>query len=331
MNLPVSNPILLETRNLTKYFYPHKRLFQTGQEYVRALESINLTIYRQETLGVVGESGCGKTTLGRVLLNLVKPTSGSVIFEGQDLSELDRNALRSLRREMQIVFQNPYSSFDPRFSMFRSLSEPLTNHTDLQGEALEQRSRQLLRQVGMPEDALFRYPHEFSGGQLQRLAIARALALNPKFIVLDEPTSALDVSVQAQIVNLLRDLQRRLKLTYLFISHDLSVIQYISDRISVMYLGKVVELIASRSLIDGQAQHPYTRALLSAVPEVHPEDKLEHIEMPRNVPDAVRPPSGCTFHPRCPFAMEICVREEPQLQQVGEGHWSACHLNQTSS
>lgn len=327
MNAEPSTPILLETRELTKYYYPQKGLFQTSQNYVRALEDVNLAIYRQETLGVVGESGCGKTTLARVLLDLVKPTSGKVIFEGQDLSALDRNALRSLRREMQIVFQNPYSSFDPRFSMFRSLSEPLTTHTDLQGEALEQRARQLVRQVGMPEDSLFRYPHEFSGGQLQRLAIARALALNPKFVVLDEPTSALDVSVQAQIINLLRNLQRRLKLTYLFISHDLSVIQYISDRIAVMYLGKVVELIASRSLIDGQAQHPYTRALLSAVPEVHPENKREHIEMPHNVPDAVRPPSGCSFHPRCPFALEICSQVEPPLEQLGEGHWSACHLN----
>jgi oligopeptide/dipeptide ABC transporter ATP-binding protein len=330
MNAPSGDPILLETRHLTKYYYPHRGLFQAGREYVRALEDINLTIYRQETLGVVGESGCGKTTLGRVLLNLVKPTSGKVIFEGQDLSELDRQVLRRLRREMQIVFQNPYSSFDPRFSMYRSLSEPLTTHTDLRGEALEQRARQLLRQVGMPEDALFRYPHEFSGGQLQRLAIARSLALNPKFIVLDEPTSALDVSVQAQILNLLRNLQRRFKLTYLFISHDLSVIQYISDRIAVMYLGKVVELIASRRLIDGLAQHPYTRALLSAVPEVHPEKKRERIQMPGNVPNALRPPSGCSFHPRCPFAMEICTRLEPQLEQLDAGHWSACHLNRSA-
>lgn len=330
MNAQAVDPILLETQHLTKYYYPHRGLFQAGREYVRALEDINLTVYRQETLGVVGESGCGKTTLGRVLLNLVKPTSGKVIFEGQDLSELDRQALRRLRREMQIVFQNPYSSFDPRFSMYRSLSEPLTTHTDLRGEALEQRARQLLRQVGMPDDALFRYPHEFSGGQLQRLAIARSLALNPKFIVLDEPTSALDVSVQAQILNLLRNLQRRFKLTYLFISHDLSVIQYISDRIAVMYLGKVVELIASRRLIDGLAQHPYTRALLSAVPEVHPEKKRERIPMPGNVPTALRPPSGCSFHPRCPFAMEICTRVEPQLEQLDADHWSACHLNHSA-
>jgi len=331
MNLQANRTILLETRELTKYYYPRRGLLHTGQGSTRALEEVNLTIYLQETLGVVGESGCGKTTLGRVLLNLIKPTSGKVIFEGQDLSSLDRDALRRLRKEMQIVFQNPYSSFDPRFSMLRSLSEPLRGHTNLQGEALEQRSRQLLRQVGMPEDALFRYPHEFSGGQLQRLAIARALALNPKFIVLDEPTSALDVSVQAQIINLLRDLQRRFKLTYLFISHDLSVIQYISDRIVVMYLGKMVEMISSRSLIDGRVQHPYTLALLSAVPEVHPEDKHEHIQTQRNVPDAVRPPSGCSFHPRCPFAMAICSQEEPQLQQLREDHWSACHLNQTTS
>ncbi|MDI6696656.1 MAG: ABC transporter ATP-binding protein [Anaerolineales bacterium] len=322
----MSDQILLETRRLSKYFHPHRGLLSSKKGTVRALEDVNLTIYRQETLGVVGESGCGKTTLGRVLLNLVKPTSGQVIFEGQDLSSLERDALRRLRREMQIVFQNPYSSFDPRFSMFRSLTEPLTTHTNLRGAALEQRTRQLVRQVGMPEDALSRYPHEFSGGQLQRLAIARALALNPKFIVLDEPTSALDVSVQAQILNLLRELQHRLKLTYLFISHDLSVVQYISDRIAVMYLGKVVELIAAPSLVEGQAQHPYTRALLSAIPEVHPEDKRERIVMPSKAPDAARPPSGCSFHPRCPFAMEICAQVEPPLEQISAEHWSACHL-----
>lgn len=322
----MSDQILLETRRLSKYFYPRRGLLSSKKGAVRALEDVNLTIYRQETLGVVGESGCGKTTLGRVLLNLVKPSSGQVIFEGQDLTALERDALRRLRREMQIVFQNPYSSFDPRFSMFRSLAEPLTTHTDLRGATLEQRARELTRQVGMPEDALSRYPHEFSGGQLQRMAIARALALNPKFIVLDEPTSALDVSVQAQILNLLRNLQHRFKLTYLFISHDLSVVQYISDRIAVMYLGKVVELIAAPALVEGKAQHPYTRALLSAIPEVHPENKPERIAMPSKAPDTARPPSGCSFHPRCPFAMEICAQVEPSLEQISAGHWSACHL-----
>lgn len=322
----MSNPVLLETRGLTKFFIPPQGLFRRRREFIKALENVDLTIHRQETLGVVGESGCGKTTLGRVLLNLVPPTSGQVYFEGVDLSTLDRRARRNLRREMQIVFQNPYSSFDPRFSVLRSLSEPLRTHTPQRGPALEKRARQLLEQVGMPVDALYRYPHEFSGGQLQRIAVARALALNPKFIVLDEPTSALDVSVQAQLLNLLRSLQGHLQLTYLFISHDLSVVEYISNRIAVMYLGKVVEMIATPDLVAGKAQHPYTLTLLTAVPQVFAAQQRSRAAFPGGVAGAVRPPAGCSFHPRCPFAMEICRQVEPPLLQIGEGHFSACHL-----
>lgn len=318
---------LVETRSLTKYFYPNQGLYGRNKRYVKALEDVNLSIYRQETLGVVGESGCGKTTLGRVMLFLVQPTSGQVIFDGRDLTSLDRKEQGRFRRNMQIVFQNPYQSFDPRFSVQRSLAEPLRTHAGLRGGELEERSRQLMRQVGMPPDAVTRYPHEFSGGQLQRIAVARALALSPKFLVLDEPTSALDVSVQAQILNLLRDLQAELELTYLFISHDLSVVQYISDRVAVMYLGKVVELVPTARLMEGDVQHPYTQVLMASIPEVHAERRQERARLPRNIPDATRPPSGCSFHPRCPFAMDVCSRVEPPLVQISESHWSACHLN----
>ena len=322
----MSLPVLLETHHLTRYFYPRQGLLRRKQEFVRALEDVNLTIHQQETLGVVGESGCGKTTLGRVLLDLIPATSGQVLFEGRDLRAVDQSQRRSLRREMQIVFQNPYSSFDPRFSVLRSLSEPLRTHTELRGADLERRSRQLLEQVGMPAEALQRYPHEFSGGQLQRIAIARALALNPKFIVLDEPTSALDVSVQAQILHLLRGLQQQLQLTYLFISHDLSVVEYISGRIAVMYLGKLVELITTPDLIAGKVQHPYTQVLLAAVPQVFSTQQRVRATLPGGVTGAVRPPAGCSFHPRCPFAMDVCRQVEPPLVQIGEGHFSACHL-----
>jgi oligopeptide/dipeptide ABC transporter ATP-binding protein len=323
----MSAPALLETHRLTKYFFPRQGLLQRKKEFVRALEDVNLTIHPQETLGVVGESGCGKTTLGRVLLDLIPATSGQVLFEGRDLRAVDKRQRRGLRRKMQIVFQNPYSSFDPRFSVLRSLTEPLITHTQLRGADLERRARQLLEQVGMPAEALQRYPHEFSGGQLQRIAVARALALSPQFIVLDEPTSALDVSVQAQILNLLRDLQQHLQLTYLFISHDLSVVEYISDRIAVMYLGKVVELITTPDLIAGNVQHPYTKVLLTAVPQVFSTEKRARATLPGGVAGAVRPPAGCSFHPRCPFAMDVCRQVEPPLVQIGEGHLSACHLN----
>ena len=243
------------------------------------------------------------------------------------MRSVDRRQRRGLRRKMQIVFQNPYSSFDPRFSVLRSLTEPLRTHTQVRGAELEKQARQLLEQVGMSAEALQRYPHEFSGGQLQRIAVARALALSPQFIVLDEPTSSLDVSVQAQILNLLRNLQQQLHLTYLFISHDLSVVEYISGRIAVMYLGKVVELVTTPDLIAGKAQHPYTQALLAAVPKVFSTQQRLRAALPGGVAGAVRTPSGCSFHPRCPFAMDICRQVEPPLIQIDEGHLSACHLN----
>jgi oligopeptide transport system ATP-binding protein len=321
----MTDSLLLETRSLSKYFYPQAGLFRRRSKPVRALENVDLKIQRQETLGVVGESGCGKTTLGRVVLQLIPPSAGEVIFEGQELQKLNRDELKHRRRDMQIVFQNPYSSFDARFSMLRSLSEPLRAHTVLRGAQLESRARELLEQVGMPVESLSRYPHEFSGGQLQRIALARALALNPKFIVLDEPTSSLDVSVQAQILNLLQGLQRQFHFTYLFISHDLSVVEHISNRVAVMYLGKVVELIGTELLFTGGEQHPYTRALLAAIPEVHADKKRAPFPLSSNIP-ASAPPSGCSFHPRCPFAMSICLEVEPPLLETVLGHEVACHM-----
>lgn len=316
---------LIETCGLTKLFTSRRGLLDRHQRQVRALDGVDLTIYRQETLGVVGESGCGKTTLGRAIMRLIHPTSGQILFEGQDIAPLNRREFRRYRRDMQMVFQNPYSSFDPRFSVLNSMAEPLRTHTNLRGEALVKRARELLEQTGMPGEILYRYPHEFSGGQLQRIAVARALALNPKFIVLDEPTSALDVSVQAQIINLLQRLQRELKLTYLFITHDLSVVQHISDRIAVMYLGKVVELNTTEAIFS-DAQHPYTRALLASAPSLDPEFRRERIILKGGVPDPADPPPGCGFHPRCPEAMEICSQAEPSPIEVGDGHLVACHL-----
>jgi oligopeptide/dipeptide ABC transporter ATP-binding protein len=317
---------LLEVKELSVHFVSHSGLLRRTTRRVRAVNDVDLNIFPQETLGVVGESGCGKTTLGRAILSLVKPASGKILFNGQDILTLNSDDLRKIRRDMQIVYQNPHSSFDPRFSILNVVAEPLVTHTQLRGQALIERAVQVLEQVGMPGEILFRYPHEFSGGQLQRIAVARALALNPKFIVLDEPTSALDVSVQAQIINLLQELQSRFKLTYMFITHDLSVIQHISDRIVVMYLGKVVELSTTEAIFTGRAQHPYTQALLSAAPMVDPSARRERIILKGNVPNPANPPSGCPFHPRCPVAIEMCSQVEPELKDVGGGHLVSCHL-----
>jgi len=322
----MTQPALFEIRGLSKYFVSRRGLLSRRVKRVRALDGVDLTIYRQETLAVVGESGCGKTTLGRVILGLVRPTAGQVLFEGQDLVPLSRREMRRYRRDMQMVFQNPYQSFDPRFAVLNSIAEPLRTHTRLRGEALLDRVHALLEQTGMPGEIMFRYPHEFSGGQLQRIAVARALALNPKFIVLDEPSSALDVSVQAQIINLLQQLQRDLQLTYLFITHNLSVAQYMSDRIAVMYLGKLVELSSSEAIFHADARHPYTQALLASAPSVDLELRRERIILKGGVPDPTQPPTGCSFHPRCPMAMALCAQIEPALIDSGDGHKVACHL-----
>jgi len=317
------NQPLVQVRKLTKHFALRGRLLGRRQ-VIHALDGVDLDVHEQETVGVVGESGCGKTTLGRCLVRLVEPTSGQVLFRGEDLLKLQRAALRRRRREFQMIFQNPYSSLNPRMNVFSLVSEPLRTHTDLQGQALTDRVIELLNRVGLAKEHLYRYPHEFSGGQLQRIAVARALALNPSFLVLDEPTSALDVSVQAQILNLLQELQAEFGLTYLFISHDLSVVQHISNRIVVMYLGKVVEA-STTDAIFYEARHPYTQALLSSTPILDPQSRRQRILLPGGVPSPINPPSGCRFHPRCSMALPLCTETEPELVDVGGGHLIACH------
>lgn len=316
---------LVQVRGLTKVFGQHGTLMSRGTPVMRALDRIDLDVTPNQTLGLVGESGCGKTTLGRCLLRLVEPTSGTVRFDGVDLTSLGKEEMRRLRRHMQIVMQNPLSSLNPRMSVFGLVSEPLRVYTSQRGDVLQNRVLELLETVGLKGEHFHRYPHEFSGGQCQRIAVARAIALNPKFIVLDEPTSALDVSVQAQILNLLQELQRDHGLTYLFISHDLHVVQHISDQIAVMYLGRIVEL-ATTDQIFREAAHPYTEALLSSTPLPDPDASTHRIILSGTVPSPRNPPSGCHFHPRCPSAVDECTRTQPELADIGGGHLVACHL-----
>ncbi len=319
---------LLEVRNLAKHFPIGGGMFTKPVGVVRAIDGVSFTIKKGETLGLVGESGCGKTTTGRCILHLEQPTSGSVVFEGIDMVTLDAAELRAVRRRMQVIFQDPYSSLNPRMTVGQILAEPLKVHGIVPdtGER-ELRVRELLTQVGLLPQHARRYPHQLSGGQRQRVGIARALAMEPSLIICDEPVSALDVSIQAQIINLLEELQARLGLTYLFIAHDLSVVRHISDRVAVMYLGKIVEL-ADRNAIYEEPLHPYTRALLSAVPIPDPkiEAKRERTVLRGEVPSPLNPPSGCVFHPRCPIAVDRCSAEIPPLREIRPGHWAACHL-----
>jgi peptide/nickel transport system ATP-binding protein len=292
---------------------------------VKAVNDVTLEVWAGETLGLVGESGSGKSTFGRLLLRLIEPTSGQVLFDGRDLASLSRKQLRQLRRDMQLVFQDPYSSLNPRMRVRSIVAEGIEIHKLARGREKEERVRELLKMVGMDADALDRYPHEFSGGQRQRIGIARALAVSPRFLVLDEPVSALDVSIQAQIINLLQDLQEELRLTYLFIAHDLRVVKHISQRVAIMYLGKIVEL-ASRDEIYSNPRHPYTRALLSAIPQIDAGRRAERIAPAGEVPSALNPPTACSFHPRCPYAQDICKQVEPRLTAGHGDHAVACHV-----
>jgi oligopeptide transport system ATP-binding protein len=319
---------LLEVRNLVKHFHVARGMFGGTRGVVRAVDGVSFAIRRGETLGLVGESGCGKTTTGRCILQLERPTSGEILFEGRDLARLDQAALRPYRRRIQVIFQDPYSSLNPRMTVGEILAEPLAVHGIVAARAARAaRVQELLRHVGLLPQHAHRYPHQLSGGQRQRVGIARALAVEPSLIVCDEPVSALDVSIQAQIINLLENLQAEFGLTYLFIAHDLSVVRHISDRVAVMYLGKVVEIADRKSLYDDPL-HPYTKALLSAVPIPDPdvEARRERIVLGGEVPSPLNPPPGCVFHPRCPIAIDRCRGEVPALREVRAAHQAACIL-----
>ncbi|HET6362689.1 MAG TPA: dipeptide ABC transporter ATP-binding protein [Gemmatimonadota bacterium] len=314
---------LLTVRDLKKHFPIKRGLWSRTVGHVKAVDGVSFDILPGEVLGLVGESGCGKTTTGRCILRLIEPTAGEVVFEGRDVVGLDHGDMRGLRRKMQIIFQDPYSSLNPRITVGAMLAEALRIHRIAEGEAAQARIRHLLEVVGLFPEHANRYPHEFSGGQRQRIGIARALSVDPKFIVCDEPVSALDVSVQAQVINLLQDLQKEFDLTFLFIAHDLAVVEHISDRVAVMYLGKLMELAESEELYENPL-HPYTRALLAAIPVPEPKARRERIELEGDVPSPANPPSGCPFHPRCPIATAECAEVVPEFRDVGGGHYVAC-------
>jgi oligopeptide transport system ATP-binding protein len=316
---------LLEIRDLKKHFPVGEGLFSRNKGAVKAVDGVSLSVEQGETLGIVGESGCGKSTLGRTILRLIEPTSGEIYFQGKNLLGMSQRELRDMRRRMQIIFQDPYASLNPRMRVGDIVGEGLEIHKVARGKAKRDRVIELLRQVGLREDHYNRYPHEFSGGQRQRIGIARALAVSPEFIVCDEPVSSLDVSIQAQIINLLQELQQKMHLTYFFISHDLRVVEHISHRVAIMYLGKVVE-IAKSDTIYQDAKHPYTRALLSAVTVANTGRKKERTVLQGDVPSPVHPPSGCSFHPRCPYREAVCDQVEPPLEFGGGGHGVACHV-----
>ncbi|MBE0533381.1 MAG: dipeptide ABC transporter ATP-binding protein [Rhodospirillales bacterium] len=324
-------PFLLDVRDLKKHFAIRKGLLRRVVGYVYAVDGISLTLRHGETLGVVGESGCGKSTAGKTIMKLMEPTSGSIRIRGQDITHLDRKSMRPFRREMQMIFQDPYSSLNPRLTAGSIVGEPLTVHRVAAGREKEDRVAALFKRVGLRPDDMRKYPNEFSGGQRQRIGIARSLALNPQLIIGDEPVSALDVSIQAQVINLLIDLQQEFNLSYLFIAHDLAVVQHISHRIAVMYLGRVVELADKRTLFTSPL-HPYTQALLSAVPIPNPTaNRTGRIVLTGDVPSPIRRPPGCHFHTRCPYAMDHCRVAAPAYGEVQPGHWVACHLHAIGS
>ena len=330
MTTEVREESLLEVRGLKVHFPMISGILRRTRGYVKAVDDISFNLQEGETVALVGESGCGKTTTGRAILGAVEPTAGEVIFRMTDRSLVntttaDKNERRLLRQHMQIVFQDPFSSLNPRMNVFRIVGDPLKVNKLAKGSELEERVSEMLELVGLAPELMRRYPHAFSGGQRQRIGLARALVMNPRLVVADEPVSALDVSVQAQILNLMQDLQERLKLTYLFISHDLSVVQYISHRVAVMYVGKIVELASTESLF-AEPKHPYTQALLGSVPVPDPQVQSQAGALAGEVADPANPPSGCYFHPRCPFAEEICQTTDPPLQETSPGHFAKCHF-----
>lgn len=314
---------LVKVEGMQKYFYQSAPFPWRPKKIIKAVDGLSFHIEKGETLGIVGESGCGKSTMGRLLIRLIEPSAGKIFFEQQELTGLRGQALKRERKNFQMIFQDPYASLNPRMTLRQILLEPMETHGLHKGRR-DKKIKELLDGVGLPQSALERYPHEFSGGQRQRIGIARALAVEPKFIVADEPVAALDVSIQAQILNLLADLQKEYRLTYLFIAHDLGVVQYISTRIGVMYLGQLVELGTSEELY-AKPLHPYTQALLSAIPESDPESRREKIRLQGEIPSPVNPPEGCRFHPRCPLATEACRQKTPEFREVQAGHYVACH------
>lgn len=323
----VERNTLLRVQNLKKYFPVSRQLFRTQRRYVIAVDDVSFDVLKGETLGLVGETGCGKTTVARTILQLYRPTSGRVLFDGVDLASLQENDLRKMRSRMQMIFQDPYASLNPRMTVGAIISAPLDVHTALTQKEKRERVQELLKLVGLNPDFVNRYPHEFSGGQRQRIGIARALALNPDLVICDEPISSLDVSIQAQVVNLLEELQDKLGLTYIFVAHDLSMVRHISDRMVVMYLGKVMEL-ADRNEIYLHPLHPYTRALMSAVPIPDPDKarNRKQIILKGDIPNPLNPPHGCNFNTRCPMAAERCFQEDPEYREIQPGHWVACHF-----
>ena len=322
----VAEEKLLEVKNLKKYFPVKAGVFRKTVAHVKAVDDVSFAIKKGETLGLVGESGCGKSTTGRTILRLLEASAGKIIFDGKDVLSMDKKELRSIRKEMQIIFQDPYASLNPRMTVADIVGEPLDIHNLVSNKKeKKEKVKELLNDVGLLPEQMRRYPHEFSGGQRQRIGVARALAVDPKLIIADEPVSALDVSIQAQVINLLQDLQDKFDLTYLFIAHDLSVVKHISDRIAVMYLGKIVELTDKKELFNNTL-HPYTQSLLSAIPIADPTYEKDRILLEGDVPSPVDPPSGCRFHPRCPEAMDICKEKEPVFKDYGNGHFAACHL-----
>ncbi len=327
--VPAAALPLLEVRNLTKHFPVRKGIFSRASAQVHAVDDVSFSITQGETLGLVGESGCGKSTTGKLILKLLEPTAGTVSWRGNRIDQLRASEMRGLRRELQAVFQDPYSSLNPRMRAVDIVAEPIRNFESVSRGELHDRVAALLDRVGLRRDQMVKYPYEFSGGQRQRLGIARALSPHPRLIVCDEPVSALDVSVQAQVINLLMDLQSELGLSYLFVAHDLAVVEHISHRVAVMYLGKIVELTDKRSLF-AYPQHPYTEALLSAVPVPDPRVNRKRVILSGDVPSSVDPPSGCRFHTRCPYAFDRCRIEEPPMKEVRPAHWAACHLRESA-